>query len=241
MEITDSKWESTCNRFVAFFDIMGFKEMALRNSHEDMLNKLSMIKYFKENIIEGEQYTKHLEHRENLKAFVFSDTIIAFTKSESAEDADILLTKCGHFIRMCIINKLPLKGVISHGKITIGWNDSMFYGQPIIDAFLLQEELQMYGAILDFNAEKKFKELSTERELWDKIALYKTPTKGGRINHYCLKWAGKQTKERDFPGKQNRDYVEDIYTIVSGKPRVYVDNTLEFLDYLINEEKKNEV
>lgn len=232
MEDKEQKWEITCDRFVAFFDIMGFKEMALRNSHEVMLTKLGAIKYFKDNIIEGDQYNQHLKNESGLKSFVFSDTIVAFTKSDSAKDAEILLAKCSHFIRMCLTNKLPLKGVISFGKISIGWQDSMFYGQPIIDAYLLQEELQMYGAILDFNAEKKFKELSKEENIWNKIILYKTPTKTGKINHYCLKWAPQRFKPEKFKSEQCREYVENIYTIVSGKPRVYVDNTLDFLDHI---------
>jgi hypothetical protein len=232
MEMENPKWENTCERFIAFFDIMGFKEMAMRHSHEEMLNILSMIKYFKDNIIQGDQYTRHLNDDGNLKSFVFSDTIVVFTKSDTVRDAEILLAKCSHFIRMCITNKWPLKGVISFGKITIGWDDSMFFGQPIIDAYLLQEELQLYGAILDFNAEKKFKEMASESKIWDKIILYKTPMKSGKINHYCLKWGGGTEQEGII---KNREYVEGIYSIVSGRPRIYVDNTIEFLDFVFNQ------
>lgn len=236
MQKEELKWDITCNRFIAFFDILGFKEMALRNSHEEMLNKLSLIKHFKDNIIEGYDCNQQLKDKGNLKSFLFSDTIIAFTRSDSPIDAEIILSKCNHFIRMCLLNKIPIKGVISFGKITIGWGNTMFFGQPIIDAYLLQEEMQMYGAILDFNAEKKWKEMEIENEKWNKIILYKTPTKNGKINHYCLKWTGDKVIQENIPSANNRLIVEDIYTIVSGKPRIYVDNTLDFLDYLITTE-----
>jgi len=39
-----TEWNPTCNRFVGFFDIMGFKDMVFRNSHADMMEKMDAIR-----------------------------------------------------------------------------------------------------------------------------------------------------------------------------------------------------
>ena len=38
-----SNWKTTDYRFVAFLDILGFKDSVMRNSHEDIYLKLSNI------------------------------------------------------------------------------------------------------------------------------------------------------------------------------------------------------
>lgn len=224
----DVTWEPTCNRFYAHFDFLGFKNMTMKYTHEQMVYKLSAIEYFKDNILKGGQYNSHLKDADGLKVFNIGDTVIVITKRDTAKDAEVLLAKCSHFIRMCITNQMPIKGAITHGEFAVPWNDSFVYGAAMVSAVELHDQLHMCGAVLDQNAEKKFKEMESEKVLWDMIVKYKTPMKGGKINHYCLKWMGKEPPT-GYPGKSNMDYVEDLYTTASGTPRIYIDNTMDFI------------
>ena len=36
----ESAWKTTCNRFVAFIDIMGFRDLVYRNNHDEVYKML---------------------------------------------------------------------------------------------------------------------------------------------------------------------------------------------------------
>jgi hypothetical protein len=226
----------TSKRFIAFFDIMGFKEMVMRENHDKILNMMKELKKFISSIEScysgipgkgGKIKTKFIEER--VQTVLFSDSILIFTDSGTKEMAESLIYHCNLFIQYCAKSKIPIKGALSFGKFTSDFNQSIFLGQPLIDAFLLQEELQMYGAILDFNIERKLKELKFDFPNSNELIKYKAPTKSGKINHYCLNWVN----DKDFKVKQSVQNIDNIYTVVSGKPRLYIDNTLDFLEHII--------
>jgi hypothetical protein len=53
------------------------------------------------------------------------------------------------------MNNIPLKGAIAFGNFSANWDQSVFFGKPLIDAFELHNDLDMYCAILHSSAEKK--------------------------------------------------------------------------------------
>ena len=73
------RWKPTCNRFVAFFDVMGFKDYVMRNKHEDVLKRITDIKNAKQLIIDGT--TPGLFMDTKLKSFQFSDSFFIFSES----------------------------------------------------------------------------------------------------------------------------------------------------------------
>ena len=56
---------------------------------------------------------------------------------------------------------------------------------------------------------------------------YKVPFKGGKVYHYVLNW-GLFTDEVDSKNKA----IKLLYSICSGSTRIYVDNTVEFLEWM---------
>ena len=44
MNKKQTKWLSTCKRFVAYLDIMGFRDMVLRNTHEEVLETMEQFR-----------------------------------------------------------------------------------------------------------------------------------------------------------------------------------------------------
>jgi hypothetical protein len=53
--------------------------------------------------------------------------------------------------------------------------------------------------------------------------------KSGEINHYVVNWYNFYTNIAEE--------LSQLYLNVSGAPRLYVDNTLEFVNWLIKEKK----
>ncbi len=245
MSKKEIKWEEKAKRFVAFLDIMGFKDMMMKTSHEYVLDKVTITKRLKELLIDGTK--EGLEMTTNLRSFQFSDSTFIFSASDTAQDFSNLLHQCRILLRFCFEYKIPIKGAISHGVITADFKNSIFVGQPIIDAYLLHEELHMFGAILDHNAENKLNEFILIKRFKEVIEFeaiqYKTPTKNGRIYHYCIKWPflsfpTPNSESHYALDLKDRETIKKFYTTVSGKPRMYVDNTIEFVDFLIGVEKE---
>ena len=108
----------------------------------------------------------------------------------------------------------------------------MFFGQPIIDAYLLHEDLNLLGVILDHNAENQFKTFGKNRMLKNSLQFRKVNLKYGYVTHTIL--ASRSLKVLD---KQIETF-EKLYQITSGKPRLYIDNTLDFYKTLKLEKEK---
>ncbi len=219
-------WETTANRFVAFFDIMGFKDRILREGHEKIYEDLQSLSTLREKLIEINNKTNNSGDTfgESL-SYTFSDSIIIFSKGDLIGDIMKILLDCAVLLDVSRTMKIPIKGALSYGKITIDTKSLVYFGQPIIDAYLLHEELLMYNAIIDNSFEKKLKELykSKKFKLW--LLPYKVQLKSGKINHFIM---------RPLTGTIPIaiESLSELYLSVSGKPRQYIDNTLEFLKSL---------
>ena len=115
-----------------------------------------------------------------------------------------------------IDKNVPIKGVLSKGLITADFNQNIFFGQAIIDAYLLQEELKYYGIIITSIIEKEI--INDNLELPNRLIFReKTPLKSGKIEYLNL----------SFYKDITIDKLKELYHNVDGSPRIYVDNTIE--------------
>lgn len=232
------EWKKTNKRFIGFFDIMGFKDLVQRTPHAEVYKRLDKIKDFL-NFYEGlDSRVGALpggkDNSTIVKHVLFSDSILIVSAGDSAKDIQHLIYRCNHFIWHCFENGIPIKGAISHGTLTADFEKSIFFGQPLIDAYLLQDEITFYGAVIENNAERQISKLKIKDSVFlNKFYPYEVPTKSGKIRHLCLKWLSRKPN-----GDMSRNIrnVTKFYHLVSGKPRIYVDNTLKFVDWVI--EKK---
>jgi hypothetical protein len=218
-----NKWKQTTNRFVAFFDIMGFKDLVLKKDHEHIVTLLKSLSERRKELGNANNFTIQVGKVKmgESKSFTFSDSIIFFTKGDSPSDLNKILLDCLYMLSQSLKYQIPIKGAISYGKITVDKTNSIYFGQPIIDAFLLHEELQMFSVIADNEFEKRVKE--TNSKTLKQFKFYKTPLKSGKANHYIL--------QPIDPGKiEMLENLNKLYNTVSGKPRQYIDNTIDFLN-----------
>lgn len=225
------KWENTCNRFVAFLDIMGFKDMVLKISPNTLYTTL---KTFSNTIYDIEQSAripvqiaiggKSIE-KDMVKVIIFSDSIIYVTRDDSAESAnDIIFSVSATFFK-AVQQRIPIKGAIAHGEMTAETDGSLYFGIPLIEAYELQKELLLYGAVLHNTVERRLSELGITA-IYKSADIYKypVPMKSGAINHYIVSWDWFSSKEEAI------ERVSAFYNDVSGNPRKYIDNTLDFVN-----------
>lgn len=217
------------DRYIAFIDLMGFKNMVLRENHSQIKSKLKDLLEFRNTALEfmGVRYEENKDpkdYEERIKSAAFSDSLIFVTKDDSLKDLKSLFRTLSLMQTYSIKENLPYKGAISHGKLTADFENSLFFGQPLIDAYHLGEQLYYYGIALDNNVERKINEgINSEKidenHFSDFLFNHKTPLKNGNVNHYNIKFK-----------ELNKSHIQDLYNSVSGITRNYVDNTLSMFD-----------
>jgi hypothetical protein len=236
-------WKIQCDRFVVFLDILGFKEMILRENPENIYQLLKTLSFETDEIEKEADNLKYLFYSHSLtsiKTFKFSDSIIIFSNDLSLNNFLSITTLTSKLFAKLIHNGIPIKGAFSCGKIIIDLERDIYFGQPIIDSHQLQEEVNYFGVVVHNSVEKLIVE-----EKWEVDSLFidkKTPLKNGSISHRNLNWF-------EFLKYMNREtfdlthyeasklYLDKIKLTSSGSTRKYFENTLEFISDL-NFEKK---
>lgn len=199
-------------RLVAFLDIMGFKDMVARQFSLIETKLTSLSKFISDTIREDEGY----------QYLIFSDSIIIYVSAAKTNAFPSLLKKVGRIVEKSISLGLPIKGAIAKGECTVCMDTKpFFFGQPIIDAYTLEESVVLYGVVLHNTVEELAeKELKESGLVYD----YKVPLKGGASRHYVLSWFAENRET-------NMTNLNHIRTTVSDSPRRYLDNTMDSIAY----------
>jgi hypothetical protein len=225
-------WENITNeRFVLFADILGFKDLVNSNKHEDIVEKLEKISDTID-FISGERSHSVIKNRipnlqdDQSKAISFSDSIVVFSKGNTNIDASKIIADAHVIMHHALETSIPIKAALSFGKMTVDFEKSLFFGQPLIDAYLLHEDLSLLSVIIDNKAERQIASFSEEVYNSDNIICdYEVPMKFGKVNHKLIRPSSSTLDERI-------DGLKALYLNTSGKPRIYLDNTLKFWESL---------
>jgi len=207
-------------------DIMGFKDLVARKPHDEvkyMLNTMVSLNKSLESVF-GKPRIK-VEDRDKLESRIrsvtFSDSIMFISQDDSLDDFIQISFALSIFQEASLQRGAPTKGAMSIGMLTADFENSIFFGQPLIDAYLLQDQLKYYGIVADNKIEEyiidKNRKLKPNEPRVDRAFVkLRAPFKSGNIMHYNLHL------DSVSPGQ-----LEDLYKSVSGEPRKYVDNTIE--------------
>lgn len=226
LKTEEINWETTTNRFVVFIDIMGFKDYVSRHSHQKVYDMMARLSATKESIESFFQQENVKTRYANKKIYTtsFSDSIILFSEDDTLQSFDLITMAACFIFGEAIPELIPLKGAMAHGMISVDKEKQIYFGQALIDAFLLQEEVNYYGIVLHNSVERHLEVIHSKpgRRYLD----IKTPLKSGRINHTNLNWFYtlpiKSKAEMDIAFK---NAIKNLKTITSGAPRKYIDNT----------------
>lgn len=166
-------------KFVAFLDVLGFKEIVLNNNHEDLVS------IFKTNIhlnlqiaiasgsyvqAENTQGKKVLADFRKIKinSFVISDSIILWTNSATVLEFVYLIQTLQIFLAGTLVGGIPLRGGVSVGNLSVIGveysndfivNHKTIIGEGLVNAYKLEGLSDWSGCIID---EKVIKYLDNE-------------------------------------------------------------------------------
>ena len=226
------RWTDTENHLVLFMDIMGFKDRVVRKNHESLLHDF-------ENFINNNERLKPLLNDgkgELIRLALFSDSIILATIDASKQSLNRIVKAATVLMHNALEVGFPIKGAISLGPVTFDNNKGIYFGQSIVDSYLLEEELKFYGIVFHHSVELLIEEYLKNPPKRGRNSLYipvefkKISLKSGLSKHYTIAY---HTLRRDLSRGDYRKNIEKWLSVicksVSGSPRIYLDNTYSFL------------
>jgi len=209
---------------------MGFKDMIARTPHTEiyeMMKKIDERKKFSEDLDWSHAKSKLI------RTTTYSDSIMLYTKDESYNSLYSLVCTVSSLTHDLFIDGIPHKGSIAFGLMTLDNEKSIYFGQPLIDAYLLQEELNFYGIISHATAEILIAKYNAEDAI-PFLANYLCPLKNGIAKHLTIFpiYAGR-VSEQDK--KTQETFIEAIKKLrfkTSGYLRKYIDLTEAYIDHI---------
>lgn len=182
----------------------------------------------------------------------FSDSIIIFSKNDSLSNYIDFTNLVTAFYSSALTYKIPLKGSFAYGEISIDKSKKIYFGQAVIDAVLLQEDVNYMGIVahhsIDLFLKNNLTELLKSNYFEAQFFEEKTPLKSGNVNHLNLNWftvivssiphGNSHTNEEDV-----KIYIEEIISNfkynATGYHRKYIDNTIDFFRESLKNKKIN--
>jgi len=235
-----TNWKTTDRRFVAFFDLLGFKDKVMRSSHEDIyaeLHKISIIRKNLETSVNEEIIQENFKDAD-IYIVSFSDSIVLFSKNDSVDNFKFFTLSLIAIFSNAIKNKIAIKGAVAHGMVSLNKTEQIYFGQPIIDAYLLEEDVNFLGILCHNSIDKYLKNMKSSEFIDETYKFYETPLKYGSIKHYFIDYyhyiIDSKKKEESLESEEKYNNIinvfKDFYITVSGNPRRYIDNTIKFIN-----------
>ena len=228
-------WNITDERFIVFLDIMGFKDFVARKSHKEVYDMMVRLSGSKSYINRAFTKVEVPEYKDKeLYTASFSDSIILFSKDKSSESLDMIAASAAYILHDSTLNDIPMKGAIALGTISVNKEQQIYFGQPLIDAYLLQDEVNYYGIVAHNSIDSYLHTLDPELPAAKLFFEVKTPMKAGKITHRNIDWFYFLGSYKNSLTEEKREklhyYLDSLKTLVSGAPRKYIDNTLEIFE-----------
>lgn len=244
-----SNWKTTDKRFVGFIDLLGFKDKVMRKNHSEIYDELSKIAKAKKAIEQVSEKIDDTNYFNDSDIYIvsFSDSIVMFSKNDSYKNFEYFLVMLRYLFSDAIGQGIALKGGIAHGEISLNKSEQIYFGQSIIDAYFIEEDVNYLGVTchnsidtyLQSNANEVDKSLIMNGLLFEAL----TPLKCGKITHTNLDWflmlATNKNLAKEELIKEIKTSLKNFNHTVSGSARRYVDNTLELFNNLVNDENVN--
>ena len=220
--IQNPQWSKDTERLILYADFMGFKNRVLSKTHEDLKKELCEF---------HEKWVKKMEPLNSgghLQFAQFSDSILIAVNGIDEKKFNLLSKAAICLMHVAMSMQIPIKGVIAQGIFSYDKENELYFGKPLVDAYLLHEELKYYGIVVHNTAEKTIKRYQNQNNPYTNTPIY---IEKGKTAHYHLCWnlINQQLAPENITF-QCKKWIEDIAERVSGHPRIYVDKTIEVLE-----------
>lgn len=226
-------WNDDEERFVLYLDIMGFKDRVAKTDISELKQLLLTFKTKNRKLKPLLENTTTGLRKEFMKMSQFSDSIVVISRSNTKDDLN-RITKAGVILMQTALETgFALRGAVAAGNMVFDSENQIFFGQALVDAYLLEEQLNYYGIVFHDSAEKLVRESleNNEDATYFPIKDEAIPTKSGLSAHYHIAWYEMKKNLSRGDIRQNANvWLKLLRESVSGNPRVYLDNTWKLVN-----------
>ncbi len=232
------------NSFVAFFDILGFKDLVEKNEHENLLelynDSLNVTLDLTDNIFSPiyNLITPEAEKDSlDIKTFVISDSIILVQNNLSQRGLLNLIAKCQALVSITMSDGIPVRGGLSFGPVSIIQNKrgTTIVGRGLTKAYAIEATQQWSGGVIDKECFELFPYINgkdfIKKLLEDKmnplIIKYNIPLKESKFKvGYCINWPQNRLLKNEEDIRSA--FIKHKKEISSEKEQAIVDNSVKF-------------
>lgn len=218
-----AKWGADAERLILFADIMGFKERVINTDHAKLRKDMEM---FHDKLA---RQSSPLKISDKLRYAQFSDSILVVANGTDEAMFNLISKAAARLMHVALSEGIAIKGVIAQGKFTYDAEKELYIGKPLVDAYLLHDEIKFYGIVVHHSAEKTVKKYASEtRNPYTNLPV---TLEKGQTAHYHLCWNMIDTMlaANDIT-EEGSGWLDKIAETVSGRPRIYIDNTLKIIE-----------
>lgn len=231
-----SNWKVTTNRYVGYIDIMGFKDLVSRNTHAFIYKLMQKIENAKKLIEKMEWPGTKVDL---ITSTTYSDSIIIYSKDNTFKSLLSFSYAMSALSNELFKERLAHKGAVAFGTMTLDTKNSIFFGQPLIDAYLLQEELNFYGICLHASAQREIETKHSKSEI-EVIRNCQCLLRNGLANHLVIfplfgVYYSEAPLEIIAENKKLLTTIKNLRHNTSGHLRKYIEYTEKYLTTLQNE------
>lgn len=215
-------WNEDGERLLLYADVMGFKSRVATRSHQKLKEEIIRFR------ADWDARTSCLKLGDYLKFVQFSDSMLLVVQGIDAKMFNLITQAGVCLMQIAMENRFPIKGVLAQGQFTFDEVKQLYFGQPLVDASLLHDQLKFYGIVVHNSAEKTVKANADILRPYSKTPI---DIEKGKVAHYHLCWNTLNSgyKYEDITDKCNK-WLDTIEESVSGEPRIYVDRTRKILE-----------
>jgi hypothetical protein len=242
--------------FIAFFDILGFKEIIYNNELSEVKRLFNHLLRETQTAVSGEKYMELNSgviipdlKEQQVNCLHISDSVIFWTNSNTEKDFIDLLNVCYTFYWRSLQTTFPLRGCLTYGEIDFNpqtfdnTNGAKFYnysliGKGLVDAYIKSDNMEYAGCILDKLAIEKVNDKLINDLIYDqKICMYKVPLKKGES--YELVFRPVKGNHNDVSFRNTANRIKSLFTYAS-KTKLEnmsesvitkMNNTIDFISF----------
>jgi len=167
-------------RYVAYLDMLGMGNLSLSSpdlawqavcrldtARQDLVKKLAI-----KMVTTG----KVIRISDRVRTFIFSDTIVAFTKSDEEDDAFAIVFLVEELLARYLNYCIPMRGGIARGRFLVSEEHGLFVGPALVRAHSLSEGAQWVGVCVDQETRTRAESIPILRPL---VVPWPVPFKDG--------------------------------------------------------------
>ena len=227
-------------RYVAHLDMLGMSDLAMRDPDLawEALSQLNTAKHERLGLgIEIVDTGELIQDR--VTSFTFSDTIVAFSRSDEPADARAIVLLVTELFSLALHFCIPLRGGIAHGRFMFNFNHNLFAGPALVQAYRLSEEAQWLGLRVDQEVAERAARIPIQSERGrPAVVRWPIPLKAGEVeDSLVIDWV--ETHRKNFMVKPPIG-IADFYApfarlfgplnALPPAARAKYENTVEFIN-----------